>query len=470
MNQKRPEKIKTDRDVGLKENNKKHQRKVCAYLMNCAAPLLTVIFLAGSVCWAAEMQYGDTAEFDTNPEAAAVLSADGIIPKSIGYIETKLPENGDVPAVTENTGAELVEACGIYLDNEFIGAVVSGDYIEEELEFMLEDYKNDESIIEADYAVDTDIKQGLYRSAALVSTDDMTEYLASEKEVVTEYIANEDDTPEKLAEDFDMTVEDIKQLNPELEEFEEGEQVKVKETISVLPVKYTCEVTEEVELDCDIITEDSGNYYSSEEAVIEMGEIGKRISCYEVTYIDGTEVSRKLKNSETVFEPVYEENEEVVEDVVEEADEDETVEEYLYTESIPEIESETETEVEAATGSFIWPVNGGYISDPFLSDRNHKGLDIAADSGTDIYAADGGTVIEAGWNDGGYGYYVMIDHGNGYVTLYGHASDVYVSSGQTISTGELIAAVGTTGDSTGNHCHFEIRYDGNFLNPESFIG
>ena len=136
----------------------------------------------------------------------------------------------------------------------------------------------------------------------------------------------------------------------------------------------------------------------------------------------------------------------------------------LYTESIPVTASE------AVTGSFIWPVNGGYVSDPFMSDRSHKGMDIAADSGTDIYAADGGTVIDAGWNDGGYGNYVMIDHGNGYVTLYGHASEVYVSAGDIVSAGDVIAAVGTTGDSTGNHCHFEIRYDGGYLNPASFIG
>lgn len=443
MNQKRPEKINTDSDVCLKENDKKRQSRIYAYLMNCAAPLLTVIFLAGSVCWAAEMQYSDTEEFDSNPEAAAVLSPDGIIPESVGYVETRLPESSMLTGVTENTGAELVEACGVYVDNEFIGAVVSGDHIEEELDLMLEEYKNAETVIEADYAVETELKQGVYRSAALVSTDEMTDYLAGEKEVVTEYTVDEGDTPEKLADDFGMTVEEVKELNPEIEKLEEGEPVKVKETVSVLPVKYTCEVTEEEELSYDMIAESSGEYYSGEE--------GRRISRYEVTYIDGTEVSRKLKGSEMVIEPVFESADYAPEE--------------LYSESIPETE-----EYAVAYGSFIWPVNGGYVSDPFMSDRNHKGMDIAADSGTDIYAADGGTVIDAGWNDGGYGNYVVIDHGNGYVTLYGHASEVYVSAGQTVSAGELIAAVGTTGDSTGNHCHFEIRYNGDFLNPAAFVG
>lgn len=77
------------------------------------------------------------------------------------------------------------------------------------------------------------------------------------------------------------------------------------------------------------------------------------------------------------------------------------------------------------SGEFGWPVDGGWISDTFISDRNHKGLDIAAPGGTDIYAAADGVVISAGWNPGGYGYFVQIDHLNGYQTVYGHMSTVF---------------------------------------------
>lgn len=458
MSQKRPEKKNSDRDVCLKENENKSQKRIYSCMMNCAAPLLTVVFLAGSACWAAEVQYSDREEFDSNPEAA-VLSPDGIVPKSDIHIETRLPEENVISGVTENTGAELVEACGVYVGNEFIGAVVNGENVEEELKLILDEYKSDDSIIEADYAVEPQLKQGVYRSAALVSADDMTDYLFGEKEIVKEYTAGKGDTPEKLADDFGMTVEEVKELNPEMkkekQKLKEGEAVKVVESVSVLPVKYTCQVTEEEELDYEVIMESSGDYLSGEEAVLETGEKGKRISEYEVTYIDGTEVSRILKSTETVLEPADDA-------AAEEADEE------LYTESIPETESADGGYT--ATGRFIWPVYGGYVSDPFMSDRNHKGMDIAADAGTDIFASDGGTVVQAGWNDGGYGNFVVIDHGNGYVTLYGHASEVYVSAGQTVSAGELIAAVGTTGDSTGNHCHFEVMYNGNYINPSLFIG
>ena len=442
MNQKRPEKIKTDRDVCVKENGEKRRRRLYTCLMNCAAPLLTVFFLAGSVCWASELQYSCQNEFDSNPEVKS-LAANAV------PVSGSIAEAVQGGSIVENTGAELVEACGVYIENEFVGAVVSGERIEEELELVLEEYRDDENIIEADYAVETELVEGVYRSSALVSPEDMAEYLTGEKEVVTDYTADDGDTAEKLADDFDMTVSEIEELNPGIETLEEGETVKVKVAVAVLPVKYTCEVTEEEKMDYEIIMKESGEYFSGEEAVIETGEEGKKISRYEVTYIDGAEVSRQLKGSETVIEPVDE--------VVAVG----TAERELQSESIPETDK---------TGNmFIWPVGGGYISDPFISDRGHKGMDIAAEGGTPIYASGSGTVTEAGWNDGGYGYLVRIDHGNGYETLYAHASEVYATVGQTVSAGDHIAAVGTTGDSTGNHCHFEVRYKGNYLNPADFV-
>ena len=101
--------------------------------------------------------------------------------------------------------------------------------------------------------------------------------------------------------------------------------------------------------------------------------------------------------------------------------------------------------------------------------RSHNGVDIGAGYGTNIWAAAGGTVISAGWN-GGYGNCVMINHGNGYTTLYGHMSKIAVSAGQTVSMGQVIGYVGSTGNSTGPHIHFEIRASatGTPINPMAF--
>ena len=120
-----------------------------------------------------------------------------------------------------------------------------------------------------------------------------------------------------------------------------------------------------------------------------------------------------------------------------------------------------------ATGNFVWPAAGG-ISQGYRF--YHKAIDISNKSGGAILAADSGTVVVAGWVDNsGYGNRIMIDHGNGYVTLYGHLSVVQVSVGQRVNRGDIIGQMGSTGRSTGTHLHFEIRQGSVLNNPLSFL-
>lgn len=115
-----------------------------------------------------------------------------------------------------------------------------------------------------------------------------------------------------------------------------------------------------------------------------------------------------------------------------------------------------------ASGSFAWPSNGS-ISQRFS--WYHKAIDIANRAAPNILAADSGTVVVSGWTNIGYGYHVVIDHGNGYRTLYAHMQSLYVSAGQTVSRGAAIGRMGSTGRSTGTHLHFEIIRNGVYLNP-----
>ena len=135
------------------------------------------------------------------------------------------------------------------------------------------------------------------------------------------------------------------------------------------------------------------------------------------------------------------------------------------------------SETVTGTGSFSWPVPSctlitsryGYRMHPILGyERFHSGLDIGASDGSTIVAADGGTVSEARYNDS-YGNYVLINHGNGYSTVYAHMSSSAVTEGQTVSQGETIGYVGSTGWATGPHCHFEIRCDGATTDPASYF-
>ena len=129
-----------------------------------------------------------------------------------------------------------------------------------------------------------------------------------------------------------------------------------------------------------------------------------------------------------------------------------------------------------STGSFIFPVASyTYISSRFGERihpitgelKNHNGMDIASNMGTTVYAADGGRVVLAEWY-GGYGNCIMIEHGNGYKTLYGHLSVISVKNGQTVNQGDAIGQVGSTGNSTGPHLHFEVYLNGGRIDPEQF--
>lgn len=127
------------------------------------------------------------------------------------------------------------------------------------------------------------------------------------------------------------------------------------------------------------------------------------------------------------------------------------------------------------SGQLGWPVSGeitspyGYRTHPIWGTTiYHSGIDIGVDEGTPVHAADGGTVVWSGWM-GGYGYAVVIDHGNGMSTLYGHNSELAVSEGQDVSKGQVIAYAGSTGNSTGPHVHFEVRISGDPVDPMGYL-
>lgn len=117
---------------------------------------------------------------------------------------------------------------------------------------------------------------------------------------------------------------------------------------------------------------------------------------------------------------------------------------------------------------FIWPTTNHHINQYFRGSY-HTGIDIEGDYSSPIYAAAAGTVVFASYDRSGYGLRVVIDHGNGYDTLYGHASKVFVGVGDTVKQGQTIAMVGSTGRSTGTHLHFEVRRSGGFVNPLIFF-
>ena len=134
----------------------------------------------------------------------------------------------------------------------------------------------------------------------------------------------------------------------------------------------------------------------------------------------------------------------------------------------PYFQCDTSANYFPGTGYFVWPTSVHTISgNNYWS--GHLAIDIGAGIGSPVYAADSGVVVWAGWMENGYGNVVIIDHNNNYVTVYAHLSVVNVSCGQNIFQGSVLGSAGSTGNSTGPHLHFEIRYMGGFINPQTLL-
>lgn len=121
-------------------------------------------------------------------------------------------------------------------------------------------------------------------------------------------------------------------------------------------------------------------------------------------------------------------------------------------------------------GVFIWPANNHFLSGfDYAPGANHSGIDVDGETGDPVYAVDNGVVVYAGWNNWGYGNMVVINHGNGWQTLYAHLSQYYVQCGQSAYQTNLIGAIGSTGNSTGSHLHYEMMYNGTKVNPHDYL-
>lgn len=217
------------------------------------------------------------------------------------------------------------------------------------------------------------------------------------------------------------------------------ESVKLK-----LSVRLETDLTVEYERYYNTVYEYDDSLPDTYSEIKQEGKNGKQSVYYRLVYIDGVQTDAIVK-SETIIE-----------------------------EPVDQIMVVGTKETYQATGEFIWPVP--YTKNVTSTFEHrwgtfHYGIDISWSGiyGQDIVAADSGTVTWAGWDSSGYGYYVIIDHGNGYQTMYAHACELYVKTGDKVLKGDAIAGVGSTGYSTGDHLHFEIIKDGVKVDPEIYV-
>lgn len=483
LNKKLQRQVRKAKKEDKKEYNKALLNFWCSYLFgedgvfytafNYILPVVSIAFLIGIIRYGSGLEYGLSVEYngreigmitaEADFEAAerevqqriAYSENDSSIDLSAKYSLRIINENDTIVSsaqlankMLEASDQALRDAYGIYIDGKFIGAVVNKNVVQEALNERIMNYRVDGIIKDLEYKNKIEYSHGVYLAGSVMTEQDAIALLTSSKEKKAVYIAQRGDTYVTIAQKYNMELAKIEELNPDIaNNCHSGMLVNVIETESYLPIQYVREMDPVSFLDYETVEVETSSLNVGTRDVLVKGRRGEKVSHIEVTYVDGKEYSRKTLSTKITKEPVVEK----------------------IGIGIYAARPDSPSTILTGSGEFGWPVDGGWVSDGFGGERCHKGMDIAASTGTDIYAAADGEVVSAGWNTGGYGYFVQLGHTDEYQTVYGHMSVVLVTEGQYVSRGQLIGKVGNTGNSFGSHCHFEVRHLGICLDPKLFL-
>lgn len=334
---------------------------------------------------------------------------------------------------------------GLYVDGNLIASTDQNGLLENLLEEVKAPYMNDAFEGEVQFIKDVKIEKAMHPKASLKAEDEIR-HIINDVKSSSFYAVSNDETLSTISMKLDISKKKLKEYNPDVDfsELHAGQVLNTSKPEPYLSVKFVKDIVYKEYLDYDTVKEKSSDLYVGKTSIKQSGSRGVVAVSAKATYIDGEEVDREVINKEVISKPV---------------------DKVLLVGTKPKPST-------AATGNMRWPTSGGYVSSPFgyRWGRLHPAIDIATSYGNPIYAADGGKVVSAGWNNTGYGNLVIIDHGNGLKTWYAHCSKILVSVGDRISKGETIARIGSTGNSTGNHVHFAVQKNGSFVNPRSYVG
>lgn len=258
------------------------------------------------------------------------------------------------------------------------------------------------------------------------------------------YEVQEGDVLGKIASKHDLKTSELLDLNPGLEEdslLQIGQEINVTVEKPLINVQVIYEKVNLEKIDFAKIVEENDDMYKGDKKVKQEGSYGKKETTNLITELNGKRIKKAVTDEKVISEPT---NRIVV--------------------------VGTKVVSNRGTGNFAWPTNGGYISSDMGSRWGsfHRGIDIARPSNYDIKASDNGVVTFTGW-DGTYGNKIVVDHNNGYETVYAHLSEIKVEVGQVVPQGSIIGIMGSTGRSTGTHLHFEVHKNGEYKNPVSYL-
>ena len=387
--------------------------------------------------------------------ATRILGHDYTLDQEITY-DTALLERDEIgPASRFETVlfdqiGEVMKSYVLKVDGQVIGAVEDEAEVTALLDTIKAPYIND-ATTSGEFTSNVVVSHEYTSSDVNQDVAAMEEILTANTNGETVYEVQAGDTFMQIAIDNGMTMRELEALNPDVDvdRIYIGQLLTVKEEIPFLSVRTVDRLTYEQAIECPVEQVEDSSMYQGDSKVLDPGVEGQSLVTADVIYVNGKEQERDVVETTVLSEP---------------------------TAKVIAVGTK-ERPSWMPKGYFIWPVYGnitsyfGYRS-IFGSSSYHGGLDIAAPYGTGIAAADGGTVVFAGTASGSnwsYGKLVIVDHGNGKQSYYGHCSSILVSAGDHVYQGQTIARVGSTGRSTGNHCHFEVRINGTRVNPLSYL-
>lgn len=345
-----------------------------------------------------------------------------------------------------NEVGEIMKGYILTVDGKVIGAADKEAPLNELLECIAAPYRT-ENTVECGFVEEVKLRNDYITSDYNLDLNQMYAVLTENTTGKTTYDVVGGDTYIGIAAANDMTLNELMALNPQasLDSLFIGDELNVKRIIPYLSVYTVDRETYETVLECPVEYVDDPSLYIGNSKVITQGVEGRALIDADVKYVDGYETERTIVSTTTLEEPT----------------------------TTVIAQGTTPRPKTASTGSFRWPIYGVITSrfgarTLFGAYDYHTGLDIATYYGAPVKAADGGLVTYSGWQ-GSYGKLVVVTHDNGTKTYYAHNSSLAVSVGQRVYQGQVVAYAGSTGNSTGVHCHFGVVVGGKYVNPLAYL-
>ncbi len=360
-------------------------------------------------------------------------------------------------AILRTAGDSIAEATGLYVDGEFVGSMESATELQEVFDSIKDGFYDKNNPDErAEFVQDVETVEGLFPSVSVADKQTIADKLTAEAVVRKTYTVQAGDTLSRIAVRHNMTTSELRAMNPAYAKTDMvriGDEMVVQLPEPLLQVKVIKTVRYSEDIDYNTVYTNNNNKPITHSVVKTAGQKGSQDIVEEITYVNGIQTQTKVVSKTVTKQPV--------------------------TRVIERGTQRVNTQSGSAAvpgdgiskGQMSWPV-------PICSNMSrgfsagHYALDICNGPVTvrnkPCIAADGGTVTYAGWN-GAYGYYIKIRHSNGLETAYAHLNAIHVVKGQTVSRNQQLGLIGSTGQSTGPHLHFEVIRNGVRVNPLYYV-